>query len=443
MKMLGIIALSFSLATSVNAEIIDEPFYERVTIEIKTNSMDLNYQGYADTHGYFTYDLEHLSENALYQKNMDLNGDGYEDVVIGMLDRGFTNTGDAGYTNLGFEVVFKIYRPELSRYETTKIDYRIDPQKEIRFQVECKGNHAIIVKEVQKSIYVGNYYQVVPVSDHPDNESYEAYYEIFDISGYKATKYAYGVEIVSKGYGSSYGFYEGSRSYGNANECISKLRQALSSRGLSYASIELLNWKNRFNSIVLADCQTIVINGSAAAYDDKGVCHGSQVLSVVDRSKDQAACTVFGFCPYAGKRYWYEDGGRQGIYGDKKNIYDTWYGNLERGREIYDPISDAWYWLDAVYDGAAAYNKEVWMPYIFQTDLAYGINPQGKWVRYDSHGAMIKGWYTVDGTDAYIYPEQSGNTYYYDLITGEMFKGIRTINNVNYHFDELTGALIR
>ena len=140
-----------------------------------------------------------------------------------------------------------------------------------------------------------------------------------------------------------------------------------------------------------------------------------------------------------GKKYWYENNQRQGVYGDKKNIWDTVYG-IERGREIFDPASDAWYWLDAVYNGAAAYNKEVWMPYIYQSDMEKGINKQGKWVRYNNKGEMIKGWYTVQGADAIIYPNQKGNTYYYDKITGEMLKGFHSIDNGVFHFDETTGV---
>ncbi|MBR2812225.1 MAG: hypothetical protein IKD69_12685 [Solobacterium sp.] len=142
-----------------------------------------------------------------------------------------------------------------------------------------------------------------------------------------------------------------------------------------------------------------------------------------------------------GKQYWLENGEVQGVYGDPKNIRDTVYG-LERGREIYDPASDGWYWLDAVYDGAKAENKEVWMPYIFQEDLVTGINKQGKWVRYDANGKMIKGWYTVaSALDRELYPDQADNTYYYDLITGEMVKGEREIDGRTYQFDALTGVL--
>ena len=164
-------------------------------------------------------------------------------------------------------------------------------------------------------------------------------------------------------------------------------------------------------------------------------------IAVYVESSDTAACRKFGFCLYNGKNYWYENWGRQGIAGDPKNIWDDTYG-LERGREIYDPESDGWYWLDSIYDGAAAYDKEVWMPYIFQEDLPKGINKQGKWVRYNASGKMIKGWYKVDDEfEIKTYPNQVGNVYYYDLITGEMMKGWRTIEGKLYHFDEVTGVL--
>lgn len=128
------------------------------------------------------------------------------------------------------------------------------------------------------------------------------------------------------------------------------------------------------------------------------------------------------------KLYWYENNKRQGVYGDAKNIWDNIYG-IERGREIYDPLTDAWYWLDAVYDGAIAINKEVWVPYIFQDEEPGSTD--GKWVRYDNSGQMIKGWY-----------KQGNEFYYYDLITGAMYKGNKTIKGTNYYFDEITGVVI-
>ena len=126
-----------------------------------------------------------------------------------------------------------------------------------------------------------------------------------------------------------------------------------------------------------------------------------------------------------GKPYWYEKGIRQGTYEDKKCIMGD---GTCRGREIYDPESDAWYWLDSVYDGAKAENKEVWIPYIFQDEKPGST--EGKWVRYDKNGAMIKGWY-----------ENDNGKYYYDLITGAMYKGKNKINGKNYIFDEQTGIL--
>ncbi len=122
-----------------------------------------------------------------------------------------------------------------------------------------------------------------------------------------------------------------------------------------------------------------------------------------------------------GKHYWYENGVKQGTTGDKKCVKDS-NGN-PRGREIYDPSTDAWYWLDVCYDGARAEDKEVWMPYVYQGDN----NKKGKWVRYDSSGKMIKGWCGVytgvkDGIKQYNY-------YFYDETTGAMIKNYKTINN--------------
>ena len=172
----------------------------------------------------------------------------------------------------------------------------------------------------------------------------------------------------------------------------------------------------------------------------------------------------FGFMELDGKKYWYEEGKRQGVFGDPKNIWDTEFGGFERGREIYDPVSDAWYWLDAGFEGAAALGKEVFMPYIYQEeeqwddetirvnaneadhgmeDYTYECikNKMGKWIRYDENGAMLKGWVTIEGKLAELYPEQAGNTYYYDHKTGLMAKGDIEIDGVLYHFDEENGVL--
>ena len=110
-----------------------------------------------------------------------------------------------------------------------------------------------------------------------------------------------------------------------------------------------------------------------------------------------------------GKSYWYENWVRQGWQPGSSNY---------RGKEIYDPASGAWYWLDNVQQGAKATSKEV-----------YQDSNGGKWVRYDANGHMIKGWYTQDG-----------KTWYYDLTTGAMYKGWHTIEGSTYHFDETTGV---
>ena len=193
--------------------------------------------------------------------------------------------------------------------------------------------------------------------------------------------------------------------------------------------------------------------------------NGLTAMCVVNVTKEQTACRVFGFCEYNGKKYWYENGMRQGVYGDPKNITDELF-NIERGREIFDPESDGWYWLDAVYDGAAAFGKEVWMPYIYQDedkwddatirknannadegmkDYVYECmkNKTGKWVRYDENGKMLKGWVEIKDELAEVYPYQKGNVYYYDKFTGLMAKGWLTIEGELHHFDEITGVLIQ
>lgn len=117
-----------------------------------------------------------------------------------------------------------------------------------------------------------------------------------------------------------------------------------------------------------------------------------------------------------GKKYWYENGVKQGTEG--------------RGKEIYDPDSDAWYWLDAVQGGAMTVSKDV-----YQESAAgqWADKPDGtgKWVRYDENGHMVKGWQTTDK-----------GTYYFDLITGAMAKGTGDIDGVPCAFDKYTGVAL-
>ncbi len=174
-----------------------------------------------------------------------------------------------------------------------------------------------------------------------------------------------------------------------------------------------------------------------------------------------------------GKQYWYENGVKQGTYDDVLGILGD---GTNRGREIYDPASNGWYWLDSCYDGAKAVNKEVWVPYVYQDELvmsdtgvgrvAGGISSieaisefascsesggttlgnfvydsissqSGKWVRYDADGKMIKGWLPITGEYAVLYPEQAGNTYYYDMQTGAMVRNCTVaIDGYLYSFDQ-------
>lgn len=117
-----------------------------------------------------------------------------------------------------------------------------------------------------------------------------------------------------------------------------------------------------------------------------------------------------------GKKYWYEKGVKQGTTG--------------RGKEIYDPDSDAWYWLDAVQGGAMTVSKDV-----YQESAAgqWADKPDGtgKWVRYDENGHMVKGWQTTEK-----------GTYYFDPITGAMAKGAGDIDGVPCAFDEYTGIAL-
>ena len=173
-----------------------------------------------------------------------------------------------------------------------------------------------------------------------------------------------------------------------------------------------------------------------------------------------------------GKSYWYENNVRQGTTSDTKCFS---YDGTLRGREIYDPGSDGWYWLDVNADGAKAVGKEVFMPYIYQNEAEWRYNDDelnrnaaasgayaegniehaeladqiiraiqngtGKWVRYDNEGKMLKGWVIIEGELADLYPNQAGNIYYYDRKTGLMAKGETVIDGVIYYFDEITGVL--
>lgn len=161
-------------------------------------------------------------------------------------------------------------------------------------------------------------------------------------------------------------------------------------------------------------------NGASAQFVDATVKQTSGVTTaaVNFNGKDYTAKygEKNGWVEENGKKYWYEKGVKQGTTG--------------RGKEIYDPDSDAWYWLDAVQGGAMTVSKDV-----YQESAAgqWADKPDGtgKWVRYDENGHMVKGWQTTDK-----------GTYYFDLITGAMAKGAGDIDGVPCAFDEYTGIAL-
>ena len=113
-----------------------------------------------------------------------------------------------------------------------------------------------------------------------------------------------------------------------------------------------------------------------------------------------------------GVPYWYENGVKQGTEG--------------RGKEIYDPGSNAWYWLDAVDGGRMAVSKDV-----YQESKADDEGNIGKWVRYDADGHMVKGWQTAEA-----------GTYFFDYTYGTMAKGKVVMDGFKYTFDKATGILV-
>lgn len=155
-------------------------------------------------------------------------------------------------------------------------------------------------------------------------------------------------------------------------------------------------------------------------------------LTLVNDSNENTSSdgTLNGWYVENGKKYWYDN------------------GVMARDKEVYDPGTDAWYWFDA--DGTMATNKDVFIP-------TNAERTEGKWVRYDANGGMVKGedyryggWYWFDPTTGemikgFVFiPEEGteGKWVYYDDINGQMHHGESCINGNWYYFDDWTGKMV-
>lgn len=134
-------------------------------------------------------------------------------------------------------------------------------------------------------------------------------------------------------------------------------------------------------------------------------------------------------------RYYYINGIRQGVKFNSDGSVDPNY----RGKEIYDSITNGWYWMDAISDGSMAVSKDVYQesaagPYgAYSAEeaikLGYEVTDMnaryGKWVRYDEFGRMYKGqvYAPKDGTDEWCY-------WYFDEVFGTMLKGVVSVPKV-------------
>lgn len=145
------------------------------------------------------------------------------------------------------------------------------------------------------------------------------------------------------------------------------------------------------------------------------------ILAIASNPLPASAAVQNGWETVDGKQYWYENGIRQG-YAPADPSY--------RGKEIFDPESNAWYWLDNDQQGAKAVSKDVYQESAAGQWAEDAESGTGKWVRYDVDGHMVKGWNTNEN-----------GTYYFDPEYGTMAKGTVTIDGRTYSFDMATGIL--
>lgn len=135
------------------------------------------------------------------------------------------------------------------------------------------------------------------------------------------------------------------------------------------------------------------------------------------------------------------------VWKDGRQYWQEADGSFARGKEVYDPSSNAWYWVDA--DGVMARNKDVYLR-----------SNGGKWVRYDENGHMVKGedlryggWYNFDSVTGAMskrltHVNSSGGKWvYYDDVTGKMIHGEKYLDYDSssagwYYFDDVTGKRV-
>lgn len=202
---------------------------------------------------------------------------------------------------------------------------------------------------------------------------------------------------------------------GIVNAWFNQLRSAGYNNLAVYSYTSYLN-KELNSSNIHAKTRWVAQYSSRMGYtawssNDRGWQYSSSAhINGISGSVDVSA---FGGKTYVQTGKWVQKDGRQ--------YWQEADGTYARGKEIYDPSTNAWYWIDS--DGTMARNKDVYLR-----------SNGGKWVRYDENGHMIKG-------EDYRY----GGWYDFDYVTGAMSKGLTYVNSDDgkwVYYDDTTGKMI-
>lgn len=138
----------------------------------------------------------------------------------------------------------------------------------------------------------------------------------------------------------------------------------------------------------------------------------------------------------------YTDPSYTGWNEDKSRWYDN--GVMASEHAFYDPGSDEWYWVDA--DCTIAKGKDVYIPKDETKKNADGTWGDGKWVRVDEQGVMLKGLHYGSGDSVYVFDEITGEMYHGEKYLDSSFWGTDPTVKPGYtwyHFDEVTGIMDR